>query len=250
MHLEVFDIEFLDSIRLDILWNYHALFLHGVLTTLGLTVVGYTCGIILGLFLGLGRLSIRKWIYYPCKGYIDFFRGTPLLVQIFLIHLAVIPTIFGHSLGFFVSGAVALTLNCSAYTAEIFRAGIQSLDKGQMEAARSLGMPHHLAMKQIILPQAFRRMVPPLGNELIALLKDSSLVTVIAATDILYAAKVVAGAHFRVWEPYILAAILYLMLTWVCTKLISYVEKRFNTSYIPSKKRQFFSFNRRFSNGR
>ncbi|MEI3605349.1 amino acid ABC transporter permease [Pseudogracilibacillus sp. SE30717A] len=238
------------SIRFDILWNYKDLFIRGIWITLGLTIVGYTCGVLLGLLFGLGRLSKKKWVHYPCKWYIDFFRGTPLLVQILLIHLAVIPTIFGHSLGFFVSGAIALMLNCSAYSAEIFRAGIQSLDKGQMEAARSLGMPHGLAMKQIILPQAFRRMVPPLGNELIALLKDSSLVTVIAATDILYAAKVVAGASFRVWEPYILAAILYLMLTWVCTKIIAYVEKRFSTSYVPSKRPKAFSFSRTISDGR
>lgn len=250
--IEVIDsiIDFFKSIRLDILWNYKDLFIRGIWVTIGLTVVGYTCGVLLGLLFGLGRMSKRKWIHYPSKHYIDFFRGTPLLVQILLIHLAVIPTIFGHSLGFFVSGAVALTLNCSAYTAEIFRAGIQSLDKGQMEAARSLGMPHNLAMKQIILPQAFRRMIPPLGNELIALLKDSSLVTVIAATDILYAAKVVAGASFRVWEPYILAAILYLILTWVCTKLIAYIEKRFSTSYVPAKRPKAFSFSRTSTGGR
>src|SRR5690606_4603324 len=203
--------------------------------------VGYFFGIILGLIFGLGKMSKRKWIYYPSKYYIDFFRGTPLLVQILLIHVAAIPTFFGKSLGFFVSGALALSLNCGAYTAEIIRAGIQSLEKGQMEAARSLGMPHNMAMRNIILPQALRRMVPPLGNELIALLKDSSLVTVIAATDILYAAKIVQGATFRVWEPYILAAILYLILTWVCTKLIAYVEKRYSTSYVPSKRRKIFS---------
>src|SRR5690625_906917 len=226
------------------IWNYRELFFRGIWVTIALTLVGYGCGIVLGLLFGLGRLADRKWISYPSKWFIDFFRGTPLLVQILLIHVAVIPTVFGHSLGFFVSGAVALTLNCSAYTAEIFRAGIQSLDKGQMEAARSLGMPHNLAMKQIILPQAFRRMVPPLGNELIALLKDSSLVTVIAATDILYAAKVVAGASLRVWEPYILAAILYLMLTWVVTKLVAYIERRYSTSYVPkrSKRRKLLFF--------
>src|SRR5690606_24018227 len=124
----------------------------------------------------------------------DLFRGTPLLVQIFIIHLALIPTLFGHSLGFMVSGITALVLNCAAYTAEIIRAGIQSIDKGQMEAARSLGLNQFQAMRKVILPQAFRRMIPPLGNEFITLLKDSSLVTVIAANDILYAAKVVSGA--------------------------------------------------------
>lgn len=240
----MFTIEFLDAIRLDILWNYKDLFIRGIWITLGLTIIGYSCGLLLGLIFGLGKLSKRKWIYYPCKYYVDFFRGTPLLVQILLIHLALIPTIFGQSLGFFVSGALALMLNCGAYTAEIIRAGIETLHKGQMEAARSLGMPHHMAMRTIILPQAFRRMVPPLGNELIALLKDSSLVTVIAATDILYAAKVVNGATFRVWEPYILAAILYLLLTWIFTKLIAYIERRFSTSYVPSKRTKIFSISR------
>lgn len=237
-------IEFLDSIRLDVLWNYRELFIRGLWVTIALTIVGYSCGLILGLIFGLGRMSKRKWLHYPSKYYIDFFRGTPLLVQILLIHLAVIPTVFGKSLGFFVSGAVALSMNCGAYTAEIIRAGIESLDKGQMEAARSLGMPHRMAMRYIILPQALRRMVPPLGNELIALLKDSSLVTVIAATDILYAAKVVQGASLRVWEPYILAAILYLILTWVVTKLVAYIERRYSTSYVPkrSKRRKLLFF--------
>jgi len=229
------------------IWNYRELFYRGILVTISLTMIGYASGLLLGLLLGLGKLSKRKWIYYPCKYYVDFFRGTPLLVQILLIHLAVIPTVFGHSLGFFVSGAVALTLNCSAYNAEIIRAGINSIDKGQMEAARSIGMPHGLAMRQIVLPQAFRRMVPPLGNEWIALLKDSSLVTVIAATDILYAAKVVAGAYARFWEPYIFAAILYLILTWVLTKIITYVENRLNTSYVPKKRKSIFAFGRMFS---
>jgi glutamine transport system permease protein len=238
----VVTIEF--DIRLDMIWNYRELFVTGLWVTLSLTAVGYIGGVVLGLFLGMGKLSQRKWIYYPCKFYVDFFRGTPLLVQILLIHLAVIPSIFGHSLGFFVSGSVALVLNCAAYNAEIIRAGIQSIEKGQMEAARSLGMPKGEAMKHIILPQAFRRMIPPLGNELIALLKDSSLVNVIAATDLLYAGKVVAGAYQRFWEPYITIAILYLLLTWVLTKIIAYVEKRYSNSYVPPQRRRVFSFGR------
>src|SRR5699024_2512389 len=99
--------EFLDSIRLDVLWNYRELFIRGLGVTIMLTIVGYVCGIILGLIFGLGKMSTRKLFYYPSKLYIDFFRGTPLLVQILLIHIAVIPTIFGKSLGFFVSGALA-----------------------------------------------------------------------------------------------------------------------------------------------
>jgi len=237
-------IEFLaafNALDFGIIWNYRDLFIRGVWLTLRLTLLGFSLGLILGIFLGLGRLSKRKWIYYPCKIYIDFIRGTPLLVQILIIHTALIPSIFGQSLGFFVSGALALTLNSGAYIAEIVRAGIQSLDKGQTEAARSLGMPKGMAMRYIILPQAIRRMVPPLGNELIALLKDSSLVTVIAANDILYAAKIVQGATFKQWEPYLTAALLYLLLTWLASKLIAFIEKRFSTSYVPKKRRTTFA---------
>ena len=160
-----------------------------------------------------------------------------MLVQILIIHLAVIPSIFGQSFGFMVSGIAALILNSAAYNAEIIRAGIQSISKGQMEAARSLGLTHGQAMVKIILPQAFRRMVPPLGNEFIALLKDSSLVTVIAANDILYASKVVVGAYQRFWEPYFTAAVLYLILTYIVTKIIAYIEKRYSNNYNPRKRK-------------
>lgn len=241
-------IDFLD-IRFDIIWDYRELFIRGIGVTLALTLVGYIGGFLLGLLVGLGKMSKKKWIYYPAKYYVDFFRGTPLLVQILLIHVAVIPSLFGHSLGPFVSGVIALILNSAAYNAEIIRAGIQSIDKGQTEAARSLGMNAGIAMKLIVLPQAIRRMVPPLGNELIALLKDSSLVTVIAASDLLYAGKIVAGASFRTWEPYITIAILYLMLTFIFTLVISYVEKRFSNSYVPSQKRRILSFGRRSQEG-
>lgn len=236
--------DFLD-IRFDMIWNYRELFIRGVGITLALTAIGYLGGFILGLFVGIGKLSKKKWIYYPSKYYVDFFRGTPLLVQILLIHLALIPAIFGHSLGYFVSGSLALILNSAAYNAEIIRAGIQSIEKGQTEAARSLGMTAGTAMKLIILPQAFRRMVPPLGNELISLLKDSSLVTVIAANDLLYAGKVVAGAHLRFWEPYITVAIIYLILTYILGKVITYVENRFSNSYVPSPRKRTFRSGRK-----
>lgn len=228
--MDIFDM------RWDIIWNYRELYLRGIGVTIILTICGYVGGLLLGVFLGLGKTSDKKWIYWPCKLYVDLFRGTPMLVQILLIHLALIPTLFGQSFGYMVSGIVALVLNSAAYNAEIFRAGIQSIDKGQMEAARSLGLTHNQAMRKVILPQAFRRMIPPLGNEFIALLKDSSLVTVIAANDILYASKVVAGAYQRFWEPYLVAAVLYLMLTYVVTKIVAYTEKRFSIEYNPRRK--------------
>ena len=221
--------------RWDIIWNYRELFLRGIWITILLTISGYIGGIIFGILLGLGQTTKKKLIYWPSKIYVDLFRGTPMLVQILIIDLAVIPTVFGQSFGPIVSGITALVLNSAAYNAEIIRAGIQSIDKGQMEAARSLGLTKWQAMRKVILPQAFRRMIPPLGNEFIALLKDSSLVTVIAANDILYAAKVVTGAYYIFWEPYLVAALLYLILTYIVTKVIAFIEKRFSVDYNPRK---------------
>ena len=217
------------------IWNYREMYLKGIWVTISLTLCGYIGGVIFGLFLGLGQISTKKWIYWPCKIYVDMFRGTPMLVQIFIIHLALLPSIFGQSFGWFVSGVIALVLNSAAYNAEIFRAGIQSVPKGQMEAARSLGLTHTQAMRKVVLPQAFRRMIPPLGNEFIALLKDSSLVMVIAAPDILYVSKIVAGTYQRFWEPYIFAALIYLVLTYAVTKLVALIEKRTNNYINPRK---------------
>ncbi|MER2114635.1 MAG: amino acid ABC transporter permease [Solibacillus isronensis] len=230
--------DFFDFFRWDIIWNYRELYAKGLWATIVLTACGYIGGIIFGLVLGLGQVSTKKWIYWPAKIYVDVFRGTPMLVQLLLIHLAVIPTIFGTSQGWWVSGIVGLILNSAAYNAEIFRAGIQSIDKGQMEAARSLGLTQSQAMRKVILPQAFRRMIPPLGNEFIALLKDSSLVTVIAGAEILYVSKVVAGTYQRFWEPYLFAAFLYLVLTYAVTKLIAFIEKRVDINYNPRKKKE------------
>lgn len=224
--------------RWDIIWNYRDFYITGIWVTLALTLVGYIGGVFFGVLLGLAQTSKNKIMYWPAKIYVDVFRGTPMLVQIYIIHLALIPTLFGQSYGWFISGAAALILNSAAYNAEIFRAGIQSIDKGQMEAARSLGLTHSQAMRKVILPQAVRRMVPPLGNEFITLLKDSSLINVIAATDILYASKMIAGTYSRVWEPYLFAAFLYLVMTFIVTKIISYIEHRFSIDYNPRKSKK------------
>lgn len=229
--------DFLD-IRWDVIWNYRELYIRGIGITIALTICGYLIGMTFGVVLGLAQTSKNKFLYWPAKIYVDVFRGTPMLVQIYIIHAAVLPAIFGTSQGWFISGIIALGLNSAAYNAEIFRAGIQSIDKGQMEAARSLGLSQSQAMRKVILPQAIRRMVPPLGNEFITLLKDSSLISVIAAADILYVSKVIVGTSFIVWEPYLFAAFLYLVMTLAVTKLISYIEKRYSIDYNPRKKKK------------
>lgn len=242
--------------RYEIIIEYWPLFRGGLLTTLELTAIGIFCGTLLGLFLGLGKISyiehgpwkipVALFIRWPAQLYITFFRGTPLFVQILLIHFALVPTLVHpeHGLiiqgewaqhlkseyGSFISGALALSLNSAAYIAEIFRAGIQSIDKGQTEAARSLGLGHFHAMKSIIIPQAFRRMLPPLANEAVMLLKDSSLVSAIGLAELAYAARSAAGAYARYWEPYLFISFLYLIITLIMSYGVSRLELRYKNT--------------------
>ncbi|OEF99492.1 amino acid ABC transporter permease [Vulcanibacillus modesticaldus] len=219
--------------NLNVVLEYKELFIRGFFNTILLTSSGVLFGLILGLFLGLGKLSEKALLRIPAKIYVDIFRGTPLFVQILLIHFALIPTIFegiGKTVpGPLVSGIVALSLNSGAYIAEIFRAGIQSIDRGQMEAARSLGMTYKQAMRNVIIPQAFKRMLPPLGNEFIALLKDSSLLAIIAVNELAYAGFITAKSTFIRWGPYTTVALLYFVLTMVFSQLVTYLERRFST---------------------
>ncbi len=193
------------------------------------------CGTILGLFIGLGKMSTNKLLSVPSAIYVELFRGTPMFVQILLIHFAVIPSIWqtffpqSEIPSAIFSGFVALSLNAAAYIAEIFRAGIQSIDPGQMEAARSLGMTKGLAMRLIIIPQAFLRMLPALGNEFIALLKDSSLLAVIATPELGYAAFSVAKNTFERYPPYLTTAAIYLVLTLFLSRVVVRgLEKRYS----------------------
>ena len=196
--------------------------------TLELTIIGIIIGIILGLIASLLRISNFKPLSILSKAYVDFFRGTPLLVQIMIIHYIVLPA-FGKP-NAFVSGFFALGINSGAYVAEIFRAGIQSIDRGQMEAARSLGMTWTQAMRHIILPQAFKVSIPPLGNEFIALLKDSSLVSVVAVQELMGTGRLLVGRFLRVPETWFSVAIIYLILTSTISIIVNYSERRLQTS--------------------
>jgi glutamine transport system permease protein len=220
--------EFL-NFRFDIVWDYRYMYLRGALITLEITTIGIVLGTFFGMLMGLARMSPWGWLRKPVLIYIDVFRGTPLLVQILIIHFALLPSIFTTSPGVWVSGIIALTFNAAAYIAEIFRAGIQSLDSGQMEASRSLGMTYGQSMRYIILPQAVRRMLPALGNEFITLLKDSSLLLVISFQELMFAGKTVLGATSRAWEAYLPVAVIYLIMTLLLTKLLRRLENRYGT---------------------
>jgi len=196
----------------------------GMLLTLQLTVLSGLCGVTLGLVLSLMRVS-RHWL--PSRlalAYVTLFRGTPLLLQIFFVYYA-LPPLLGIRLDSMTSGVLALSLNAAAYITEIFRAAIQSIDKGQMEAARALGMSYAQAMRRIILPQTFRRLIPPLVNELAALSKDTSLASVLTIHEILYETNRLAAAYLRPWEVYAWAALGYLLIVMTLTGLAGYLEK-------------------------
>jgi len=216
------------AFRFDIIWEYAYYFFLGTLLTIGLSLAGGTLGSILGLFVGLGKMSKHKWLSIPFSIYIAFIRGTPLLVQVLIIHFGVIPAFLGKANGI-IAGVMALTINSAAYIAETFRGGVQSIDKGQMEASRSLGMTKNKAMRYIIIPQAIKRILPPLGNEFVSLIKDSSLVSTIAAPELMYWAQAMNAQYYRVWEPYLTSAFIYLILTFSMSCLVSKLERRLKT---------------------
>ncbi|GGI44149.1 amino acid ABC transporter permease [Paenibacillus marchantiophytorum] len=211
--------------RFDIILDYLPLLMKGTLWTIGISILSILMGSVLGLAVGLSKMSPRGYLRWPASMYVNFFRGTPLLVQILLVHFGVVPLFLGTT-NAIIASIVALSLNSAGYMAEIFRAGIQSIDKGQTEAAHSLGMTHFQTMKSVILPQAIKRMIPPFGNEFIVLIKDSSLFAVIAAPELMYWSNAMRSQYFKVWEPYLTAALIYFILTYSLSKLLSYIERR------------------------
>lgn len=198
--------------------------LKGMQWTLALTAASAAAGTILGLLLALARLSRNKLISTVAAGYITIFRGTPLLLQILFVYGA-LPQI-GLTLPGFPSVVIALSLNAGAYIAEIIRAAIQSIDRGQMEAARSLGMSHSLAMRRIILPQTFRRLIPPMVNELAALTKETSLAMVVGITELMKASQHQQAKSFMPAQTYVWTGLGYLIVTVTLTTLANRYEKK------------------------
>jgi polar amino acid transport system permease protein len=197
----------------------------GILQTFKVTVLSIIFALIVGLFTGLGRISRIKIINRIATVYVEVIRGIPLLVQLFYIYYALGKLIKVPRL---VAAVTAMTVCYGAYLGEIFRAGIQAIPKGQMEAALALGMSRGQAMRRIILPQTFRVVLPPVGNEFIALLKDSSLVSILAVADLLRRGREFAAKTFYYFETYTVVALVYLVLTLFFSKLVSIMEERLN----------------------
>jgi len=206
--------------------KYLPLLLKASVITIELTFVAVTVGLLFGLTAALCRISKMKLLNWIGGFYVWLFRGTPLLLQIFFIYYALPKMIPALTLPAFSAGVIALIINSGAYTAEIIRAAILSIDKGQYEAAKSLGLTYGQTMRLIILPQTYKRLIPPIGNEFIALLKDSSLVSTIGMTELMRAAQLKASATGKDAEIYLTALMIYLALTTVFTALFNWLEKR------------------------
>jgi polar amino acid transport system permease protein len=228
----------------------------GVITSLRITLIGFPIATFIGLVVGLARMSKNVVIFTIATIYVEVIRGIPLVVLILMIAFGIVPLyvelvirlgtwgLTWADSGFFnnvflslsqysirtipmeLRAVIALSLGYGAFEAEVFRAGIQSIGKGQMEAARSLGMSYFTAMRLIILPQAIRRILPPLGNDFIALLKDSSLATVLAVNELTQLTRVRRSSTFRVMEAFNVAAFLYLSMTLLLSAAVRYLERR------------------------
>jgi len=204
--------------------KYSHLFVSGLLMTLKLTFLAVTIGVILGLIVALIKMSSIKPISFIGASYVEIIRGTPLLVQLLLIYNGLMQ--FGIDIPAFTAGVSALAINSAAYVAEIIRAGIQAVDPGQNEAARSLGMTHAMAMRYVIIPQAIKNILPALGNEFIVMLKESAIISVIGFADLTRQADIIQSITYKYFEPYIIIAAIYFIMTFIFSRLLGIFERR------------------------
>ena len=222
--------------------KYYPYYLHGAKNTILIALLTVVLGTVFGTILALMRLSKKKPLRIVASSYVEFIRGTPLYVQILVIYYGLaqvgikfpeiewLSPILGMNFSDFMSCVITLSINSAAYVAEIVRAGIQAVDKGQMEAARSLGMKNSLAMKEIIIPQAIKNILPALGNEFVTVIKESSIVAVIGIADLMNKAKIISGKTYMPFMPYLVVAFVYFILTFSLSKLMARFERRMKNS--------------------
>lgn len=203
--------------------------LQGAGMTVKITALTLTISIILGTLVGLGRTAGRRWLNGILAVYVEVIRGTPLYTQLLLVVYG-IPQALDIRVDEFTTAVICFGLNSGAYVSEIIRAGIQSVDRGQMEAARSLGMSHLQAMRYVILPQAFRRVIPPLVNESSTILKESSLVGTVALVELTRQAQLIQSRTFKPFTAFVGAALIYLVMTTILSRLAAVLERRLNAS--------------------
>ncbi|MCA8250430.1 amino acid ABC transporter permease [Burkholderia multivorans] len=203
--------------------------LHGIWLTLAVTAVSLAVAIVIGLFVGVMRIASKGVLRRVAGAYVEVFRNTPTLVQLIWVYYC-LPVLTGINLSPTSSCVLALSINGAAYVAEIFRAGIQAVPSGQVEAARSIGMSWPKAMRKIILPQAVRQMIPPFVNESVSLLKYSSLVSVLGVADLTYQAQTLSTTTFRPIEIFTFIGVVYFLLCWAISATAHVLEQKFRVS--------------------
>lgn len=208
---------------LGLIFEKFPIFIPAAVETLKITAASILVGVLIGLIVAFGMLSKKKFIYYPSTFYVTIIRGTPILLQLFIVYYGLANII---QLDPYLSAIIAFGAHNGAYIAEIFRGAIKSIHIGQMEAARSIGMTHFQAMRRIILPQAFKRAVPPLGNQFIIATKDSSLASTIAVRELLLKSQQLGSSTFRFMEFLLIAGIYYLIITAILGFLVHKLERR------------------------
>lgn len=211
--------------------DYYSYFISGTINTVILAFFTVLLGVVIGTLIALMKISRNKPLKFLAAAYVEVIRGTPLLVQLYIIYYGLplpVPdvVILGLDMSRFIPGVIALSINSGAYVAEIIRAGIQAIDKGQMEAARSLGLTHTMGMRYVILPQAVRNILPALGNEFVVVIKESSIVSIIGIADLMFKTDIVRGAIYRPMEPLLVAAAIYFVLTFTLSKVLGKAERR------------------------
>lgn len=227
--------------------DYSQFFIDGTKITIGISICTLILGFLVGVIVCMARISRNKIFSILGSIYIEFLRGTPLLVQIYIIYFG-FPTIgikfsdVGPIPSEYISAIVALSINSSAYIAEILRSGIQSVDKGQMEASRSLGFDYSTSMRLVIIPQALKNVLPALANEFIVLVKESSIVSVIGIQDLMYSADIVKGNTYLAFEPLLVAAMIYFVLTFTLSKLVGLFELKLENKSVRKSKSAFKIF--------
>jgi amine acid ABC transporter, permease protein, 3-TM region, His/Glu/Gln/Arg/opine family len=219
-------------------WMYYVI---GAKNTVLLALLAVVIGVLIGMILAIGRIGKNGFLRFLATAYVEFIRGTPLLVQLFIIYyglqtigirfpdIPIASKVIGINFADFMAGVITMGINSGAYVCEIFRSGIQSIDKGQSEASRSLGLSYPKTLVYVVIPQAIRNVLPALGNEFVVVIKESSIVSIIGIADLMYKANTVRGNTFQPFEPLLVAALVYFLLTFPLSKLLARIERRMHS---------------------
>lgn len=210
---------------IELFVKYRYYYITGIKITLLLSFLSLAIGTTLGALISLFKLSKIGFLRFISTVYIEIVRGTPMMVQIALVYFGSY-VLMGVNMDGFLAALIAVSLNSAAYVAEIIRSGIQSIDKGQTEASRSLGLSSSQTMMHIILPQAIKNILPALGNEFVTLIKETAVASTIGVADLMYASKIVQSGSFQPFNPLIIVAVIYFIFTFTLSQLIGLLERR------------------------